>query len=67
MPKAMQYSKGSIIYFEGDMDDRIFILQQGSVLLTSTDIETGKPVAESVKNGEFFGVKGRPVCRASFF
>ncbi len=57
MPKAMQYSKGSIIYFEGDMDDRIFILQQGSVLLTSTDIETGKPVAESVKNGEFFGVK----------
>ena len=57
MPKAMQYSKGSIIYFEGDMDDRIFILQQGSVLLTSKDIETGKPVAESVKNGEFFGVK----------
>ena len=28
MPKAMQYSKGSIIYFEGDMDDRIFILQK---------------------------------------
>ena len=57
MPKAMQYSKGSIIYFEGDMDDRIFILQKGSVLLTSTDIESGNPVAESVKNGEFFGVK----------
>ena len=51
MPKAMQYSKGSIIYFEGDMDDRIFILQKGSVLLTSTDIESGNPVAESVKNG----------------
>lgn len=57
MPKAVNYSKGSIIYFEGDLDDRIFILQKGTVLLTSTDIESGKPVAESVKNGEFFGVK----------
>ena len=54
MPKAVNYSKGSIIYFEGDLDDRIFILQKGTVLLTSTDIESGKPVAESVKNGEFF-------------
>lgn len=57
MPKAMQFTKGSIIYFEGDFDDRIFIMQSGSVLLTSTDIETGQPVAESVKSGEFFGVK----------
>ncbi|MCQ2583638.1 MAG: Crp/Fnr family transcriptional regulator [Treponema sp.] len=57
MPKAMQYTKGSIIYFEGDHDDRIFIMQSGSVLLTSTDIESGQPVAEQVKSGEFFGVK----------
>lgn len=57
MPKAMQYTKGSIIYFEGDRDDRIFIMQQGAVLLSSTDIETGQPVAEQVKSGEFFGVK----------
>lgn len=57
MPKAMQYTKGSIIYFEGDKDERIFIMQSGSVLLTSTDIESGQPVAEQVRNGEFFGVK----------
>lgn len=57
MPKAMQYTKGSIIYFEGDKDERIFIMQAGSVLLTSTDIESGQPVAEQVKSGEFFGVK----------
>ena len=57
MPKAMQYTKGSIIYFEGDHDERIFIMQQGAVLLTSTDIESGQPVAEQVKSGEFFGVK----------
>ena len=57
MPKAMQYTKGSVIYFEGDHDDRIFIMQQGSVLLKSPDNESGLPVAEQVKSGEFFGVK----------
>ncbi len=57
MPKAMQYTKGSIIYFEGDKDERIFIMQSGAVLLTSTDIESGAPVSEQVRSGEFFGVK----------
>ena len=57
MPKAMQFTKGSIIYFEGDNDDRIYILQRGVIVLTSTDIETGAQVVEQVKPGEFFGVK----------
>lgn len=57
MPKAVQYSKGSIIYFSGDKDERIYILQSGVVILTSIDVETGSPVTEQVKNGEFFGAK----------
>lgn len=57
MPKAMQYTKGSIIYFAGDKDERIFILQRGLIILTSTDIETGAAVTEQVREGEFFGVK----------
>lgn len=57
MPKAMQYTKGSVIYFSGDKDDRIFILQKGMIILTSTDIETGSPVTEYIREGEFFGVK----------
>ncbi|NLC93952.1 MAG: Crp/Fnr family transcriptional regulator [Treponema sp.] len=57
MPKAMLYTKGSIIYFEGDHDERIFIMQKGTVLLSSTDIETGQPIVEQIKSGEFFGVK----------
>ena len=32
MPKAIQYTKGSIIYFSGDRDDRIFILQKGMLV-----------------------------------
>jgi len=57
MPKAVQYTKGSIIYFEKDYDQRIFVVQNGTVLLSSTDIETGEQVLEQVRNGEFFGVK----------
>lgn len=57
MPKAIQYSKGSVIYFEGDHEDRIFIVQSGIVLLATTDMEFGTPTAEQVKPGEFFGVK----------
>ena len=57
MPKTMQYTKGSIIYFAGDRDERIFILQKGSILLTSVDIETGANVVEHIREGEFFGVK----------
>ena len=37
MPKAMSYTKGSIIYFSGDKDERIFILQKGFIVLTSTE------------------------------
>ncbi len=57
MPKVMQYTKGSIPYFTGDEDERVFILQRGVLILTSIDIETGEPVTEHVKAGEFFGVK----------
>lgn len=53
----MQYSKGSIIYFAGDRDERVFILQKGCVVISTTDIETNLPVTEQIKTGEFFGVK----------
>ena len=57
MPRAMSYSKGSIIYFEGDSDDRVYILQKGRVVITTTDVETKLQTMEQVKQGEFFGVK----------
>lgn len=57
MPKVMQYNKGAIIYFAGDHDERVFILQKGCVVISSTDIESNLPVTEQIKNGEFFGVK----------
>ena len=57
MPKAISYTKGSIIYFEGDTDDRVFILQKGHANITTTDVETRAQTSEQIKQGEFFGVK----------
>jgi len=57
MPKAGAYRANSVIYFQGDVSDRIFILQSGRVSLNYSDIETGKDLHEIVQVGEFFGVK----------
>ena len=56
-PKAVQYRANSIIYFKGDLIDRVFLLNSGKVNLTSLDIETGQEVRDLIKTGEFFGVK----------
>ncbi|MDE7292344.1 MAG: cyclic nucleotide-binding domain-containing protein [Treponemataceae bacterium] len=57
MLKTVQYNKGSIIYFENDIDERIFILQKGVVILSSIDIETGGTNTVQLATGEFFGAK----------
>lgn len=57
MPKAVPYKKGSIIFFAGDKDDRIFILQKGNITLTGEDLQTGAQIVENLHEGEFFGVK----------
>ncbi|MCL2232766.1 MAG: cyclic nucleotide-binding domain-containing protein [Treponema sp.] len=57
MPKPLQYKAGSVIYFQGDPADKVFILQVGKVNLKYQDIETGTDVNDLVQQGEFFGVK----------
>lgn len=57
MPKAVSYTKGSIIYFSGDLDEKVFILSKGKIVASSVDIETKLPVSEQIKAGEFFGVR----------
>jgi CRP-like cAMP-binding protein len=57
MPKPAQYRTGSLIYFQGDPAEKIYILQNGKVSLVYQDIETGEDVRDSVQPGEFFGVK----------
>ena len=57
MPKPFQYRSGSLIYFQGDPADKIFILQNGKVSLVYQDMETGEDIRDPVQPGEFFGVK----------
>jgi len=57
VPKATQYKTNSVIFFQGDLGDKIFILKSGKVLLKSNDIETKEEINELVASGEFFGVK----------
>ena len=56
-PKSITYKPNSIIYFKGDIADRIFILNNGSVSLNFINIETGQELHEFIKTGEFIGVK----------
>jgi TolA-binding protein len=56
-PKAITYRANSIIYFKGDVSDRVFILNAGKVALKYIDVETGQDIHEYIKTGEFFGVK----------
>jgi len=57
MPKPLQYRQGSLIYFQGDPAEKVFIVQSGKVNLVYQDIETGQDVHDLVQPGEFFGVK----------
>jgi CRP-like cAMP-binding protein len=57
MPKTLQYSAGSVIYFQGDGAEQIFLLQSGYIKLAYSDIETGEDMGEVLSKGEFFGVK----------
>ena len=57
MPKSVRYKASSVVYVEGDVDDRIYILKSGRIMLKSSDIETGEDVQDMIQTGEFFGVK----------
>ncbi|MBN1524024.1 MAG: cyclic nucleotide-binding domain-containing protein [Spirochaetales bacterium] len=56
-PKAVFYKANSIIYFRGDIADKVFILNSGKISLNYEDIETGQELHDLVKTGEFLGVK----------
>lgn len=57
MPRAVNYKANSIVYFEGDKNDNIYILQNGAIVLRFHDLESGSEIQEYIKTGEFFGVK----------
>ncbi len=57
MPKPVRYKANSIVYFKGDMNESVYILKSGTVILKYQDIETGQELQDIISTGEFFGVK----------
>lgn len=57
MPITRNYTGGSIVYFQGDAGDDVYVLQQGRVVLLSNSLDTGEEIREEVQQGEFFGVR----------
>ena len=57
MPINRNYNPGSIVYFQGDRGDEVFVLKSGRVILIETSPETGEEMKQDVQKGEFFGVK----------
>ena len=57
MPKAIQYSAGSVIYFHGDTADKIWLIKNGNIVLVYEDLISGQEIRDQVTAGEFIGVK----------
>ncbi|MDX1959604.1 MAG: cyclic nucleotide-binding domain-containing protein [Leptospiraceae bacterium] len=56
-PVIRTYKSGSIVYFEKDKADDIYVLQSGRIVLTYMSVDGKTEIKEDVKLGEFFGVK----------
>lgn len=56
-PILRNYKNGSIIYFESEKSDHIYILQRGRVVLISKSLDGKEESTEDAKLGEFFGVR----------
>ncbi|GHT75344.1 catabolite gene activator protein [Spirochaetia bacterium] len=57
MPNKLHYRTGSLIYFQSESADKIYLLQGGNVSLVYQDMESGADVHDPVQPGEFFGVR----------
>ncbi len=56
-PRIKKFTANSIIYFEGDVDNNIYILKKGQVVLKYTPPDSFKEKSYKVAGGEFFGLK----------
>lgn len=56
-PRAKKFKTGSIIYFEGDKSDDVYLLKEGKVNLIYNDLTMREEVVDPISKGEFFGVK----------
>ena len=56
-PRVKKFNPNSIIYFEGDKSDSVFLLKSGKINLVYNDLATKEKIIDLISPGEFFGVK----------
>lgn len=57
MPTERRFTQGSIIYFDHERSDSIYILKSGQVDLSYIQPESGEKITKTLAQGEFFGLK----------
>ena len=57
MPVERRFTQGSILYFDHEKGDGIFILKSGRVDLSFVQPESGEKITKTLAIGEFFGLK----------
>ena len=57
MPTVRNYNAGSIVYFQEDKGEDIFVLKKGKIILISSLISSNEEKREQINLGEFFGIK----------
>lgn len=57
MPVERKFTAGSIIYFDHERGDSIFILKSGRVDVRYVQPESGEKIVKTLNLGEFFGLK----------
>jgi len=57
MPVEKRFRAGSVIYFDHEVGDTLYILKAGEVELSFMEPETGEKLRKPVQIGEFFGLK----------
>lgn len=57
MAAERKFKQGSIIYFDHEVSDSIFILKAGRVDLSYIQPESGEKITKEISQGEFFGLK----------
>lgn len=57
MPGVKKYNNGSIIYFDKDVSDEVFLLKSGRVAIKYISDDTNEEVTKIVRPGEIFGLK----------
>lgn len=57
MPIERRYNQGSIIYFDNEIGDEIFVLKSGRLDISYIEPQTGEKIIKTLNLGEFFGLK----------